>query len=92
MFGFGQYSGDNPVAAAINAVILLLVIAIFIRAILSWFSIDPRNPLIEALTAVTEPILEPIRRFMPNLGIDLSPMIAIIVLEVIARAITSQLG
>ena len=92
MFGLGQYSGSNPVAYALNAVITLLIIAIFVRAILSWFSIDPRNPLIQALTAITEPILEPIRRFMPHLGIDLSPMIAIIVLEVIARAITTQLG
>lgn len=92
MFGLGTYSGTNPVAYALSLLITLLIIAIFVRAILSWFNMDPRNPLIEALNAVTEPILEPIRRFMPHLGIDLSPMIAIILLSVIQSAISSKFG
>jgi YggT family protein len=91
MFGLPQ-GGDNPVSQAIAAIFSLLVIAIFIRAILSWFNMDPRNPLIQALNTITEPILEPIRRFMPNLGIDLSPLIAIIVLEVIANIVVGRLG
>jgi YggT family protein len=91
MFGVVQ-GGDNPVSQVIAGVFTLLIIAIFIRAILSWFSIDPRNPLIAALDAVTEPILEPIRRFMPRLGIDLSPLIAIIVLEVVANVVVTRLG
>jgi YggT family protein len=89
---FNSYSGSNPVAYAISVIFTLLIIAIFIRAILSWFSIDPRSPLIQALDAITEPILEPIRRFMPRLGIDLSPLIAIIVLEVVQSVVTSRLG
>ena len=92
MFGLGIQGGDNPVSQVIAGVFTLLIVAIFIRAILSWFSIDPRNPLIEALNAITEPILEPIRRFMPRLGIDLSPLIAIIVLEVVAQVVVSRLG
>ncbi|MBF6600489.1 MAG: YggT family protein [Dehalococcoidia bacterium] len=91
MFGLPQ-GGDSPLSQAIAAVFWVLIAAIFIRALLSWFSIDPRNPLIEALNAVTEPILEPIRRFMPNLGLDLSPLIAIIVLEVVANIVVSRLG
>jgi YggT family protein len=91
VFGVVQ-GGSNPVSQVIAGVFTLLIIAIFIRAILSWFSIDPRNPLIAALDAVTEPILEPIRRFMPRLGIDLSPLIAIIVLEVVARFAVNSLG
>lgn len=89
---FNSYSGSNPVAYVISVIFTLLIIAIFIRAILSWFSIDPRSPLIRALDAITEPILEPIRRFMPRLGIDLSPLIAIIVLEVVQSVVTSRLG
>ena len=92
MFGFNSYSGSNPVAYAVSVIFTLLIIAIFVRAILSWFNLDPRNPLIQALDAVTEPILEPIRRFMPRLGIDLSPLIAIIVLEVVQNVVTSRLG
>lgn len=71
----------------------ILVIAIFIRAILSWFQMDPRNPLIQALDSVTEPILEPIRRIMPRLGmIDLSPLIAILLLVFISNGLQQFLG
>ncbi len=91
MFGLPQ-GGSTPLSQAVAAIFWILIAAIFIRALLSWFSIDPRNPLIEALNAITEPILEPIRRFMPNLGLDLSPLIAIIVLEVIANIVVGRLG
>jgi YggT family protein len=63
-----------------------LVILIFIRAILSWFpNIDPRNPLVDLLYQVTEPILSPIRSLMPRMMIDFSPMIAGFVLLFIAQ-------
>lgn len=54
---------------------------------------DPRSPLIQALNQITEPILEPIRRIMPRLGmIDLSPLIAILLLQFLSAALQSQLG
>ena len=51
---------------------------IFIRAVISWFSPDPYNPLVQFLNRITEPILSPIRRMIPmfSIGIDLSPIIA----------------
>ena len=45
--------------------LIFLVIAIIARALLSWFNMDPRSPLIQALNQITEPILDPIRRIMP---------------------------
>ncbi|HZP57495.1 MAG TPA: YggT family protein [Dehalococcoidia bacterium] len=92
MFGFGQDTGSTAVSQVVSLFISILVIAIFIRAILSWFNLDPRSPLIVALNQITEPILEPIRRFMPRLGIDLSPMIAIILLEFVQAAVVRQFG
>ncbi len=60
--------------------------AIFIRIILSWVGMDPENPVVVFLHEITEPILAPIRRFMPRMGmLDLSPMVAIILLHLIAR-------
>ena len=45
---------------------------------------DPRNPVVVFLHDITEPILAPIRQFMPRLGmLDLSPMVAIILLNLI---------
>lgn len=59
----------------------LFVFAIFIRSILSWFPISPYNPIKVALDQLTEPVLGPIRRYMPRFGmLDLSPMITIIVI------------
>ena len=48
---------------------------IIIRALLSWVSPDPYNPIVQILYRLTEPVLAPIRYRMPDFGgIDLSPM------------------
>ncbi|HEX77427.1 MAG TPA: YggT family protein [Dehalococcoidia bacterium] len=61
-----------------------LVAAIIARAILSWFPISPRNPLVLFLYNITEPILAPLRRIIPRLGVlDITPLVAVIVLWVI---------
>ncbi len=53
---------------------------IIIRALVSWVSPDPYNPIVRALYLLTEPVLRPVRRIMPTrgLGIDLSPIIVIL--------------
>jgi YggT family protein len=70
----------------------ILSIAIFLRAILSWFIHDPRNPLVELLDQVTEPILAPLRRVVPRIGmVDITPLVAIILLQFLAQAIAQSL-
>jgi YggT family protein len=72
--------------------IQVLSAAIFFRAILSWFALDARNPLIEVLDQITEPILAPLRRIVPRLGmIDITPLVAIILLQVLAQAVSKSL-
>ena len=69
------------------------MVAIFIRIIISWTGMDPRNPVVVFLHDITEPILSPIRQFMPRLGmLDFSPMVAIILLSLIARFVTKLLS
>jgi len=59
----------------------VLIFIIFIRAILSWFAISPYNPIVVFLDRITEPILAPLRRIIPRLGmVDITPMVAIIIL------------
>lgn len=61
------------------------LIAIFARIILSWFPISPDSPfasIFSFLYAITEPVLGPIRRLLPpmgmgGMGLDLSPIIVI---------------
>ncbi|HEX75808.1 MAG TPA: YggT family protein [Dehalococcoidia bacterium] len=62
----------------------VLTFAIVLRAILSWFPIKPYNPVIIVLNQITEPTLAPIRRLIPRAGmLDLSPLIAILALQLI---------
>ena len=53
---------------------------IIIRALISWVSPDPYNPIVRFLYTVTEPLLAPFRRILPiyTIGIDLSPVFALI--------------
>jgi YggT family protein len=53
---------------------------IIARAVLSWVNPDPFNPVVRFLHRVTEPVLRPIRRRMPmmGMGLDLSPMLVIL--------------
>ena len=63
----------------INLILSLLVLAIFIRALLSWFYPVGKDPWTRLLVNVTEPILAPIRsvlaRIMP-IPMDFSPIVA----------------
>jgi YggT family protein len=79
------------IAQIIQATVLVLTIAIIGRALLSWFpNVNPANPAVEFLVTITEPILAPIRSIMPRMGfIDLTPMIAIILLQVIGQILIS---
>ncbi len=67
----------------------LMGILIFARAILSWFPIDRDGPIVRALEDVTDPVLVPLRRVIPPLGmIDITPMIAFFLLMVIGGALS----
>ena len=64
--------------------VMIVSLAIIGRAILSWFIRDPSNPFMRLLIDVTEPILGPIRRSLPQSWvIDLSPLIAILAIQVL---------
>jgi YggT family protein len=76
----------------VQILVLILQIAIIGRAVLSWFSVDPRSPLVSVLYEITEPILAPLRRVVPRIGmIDITPMVAIFALYIIQRVIAGGL-
>lgn len=63
----------------------VMAVAVVIRSLLSWFPVDPNNFLVVFLVTITEPILSPLRRIIPRLDmIDLSPMVAILLLMLIS--------
>jgi len=70
----------------------ILALIIFIRAILSWLDLPPNNRLITVLDQITEPILAPLRRIVPRVGMfDTTPFIAILLLQLISLLV-SRLG
>lgn len=73
----------------INLLAYALWAAILARVIISWLPIgedSPFMPLVRMVYQITEPILAPIRSVLPNMGmLDLSPMIAIILMLVLQR-------
>jgi YggT family protein len=55
----------------------ILTWAVIARSLMSWFPVDQSSPLVQMLHRVTDPIIEPIRRVMPQNGmIDFSPLVA----------------
>lgn len=76
----------------INLLVELLTLLVIIQAVLSWF-LSPYHPLRQALDRIVEPLLAPIRRVVPPLGtIDVSPIVFIIVVQVLASILTHLLA
>ena len=74
----------------INILFYALWAAILGRVIISWINLSPDNPIVIVLYGITEPILAPIRRVLPSMGmLDLSPMVALIVMMIIQRVLLS---
>jgi YggT family protein len=78
MFVMGNFLG--AVARLLDLVLWAYMWLIIIRALLSWVNPDLWNPIVQFINRVTEPILAPIRRRVPSwrMGIDLSPLVAIL--------------
>jgi YggT family protein len=79
----------------ISVLSTVLYIALLARVLSSWFNVGPTSPfypILRMIHQVTEPILAPIRQVLPKMGmLDFSPMVAIILLTVIRRMISSFL-
>lgn len=69
----------NGVAVILSWLMTIYIWIVIIRALLSWVSPDPYNPIVQILYRLTEPVLAPIRYRMPNPGgVDLSPIVVIL--------------
>ena len=74
--------------AFINVVAQALVLGIFVRVIMSWVPIRLPLGLNDLVWNVTEPVLAPIRRYMPIAGgMDFSPFIALLLIQIITSII-----
>jgi YggT family protein len=69
----------------VSLAIVIYIYLIVARAIISWVSPDPYNPIVRFLYRATEPVLQPVRERLPTsqMGIDFSPMVVILGLYVL---------
>ncbi len=70
--------------------------AIIVRVLFSWFAMGggagSGGPVLRLLDDVTEPILAPLRRVIPTLGmIDITPIVAIVLINFVTTLILSQI-
>ncbi len=76
----------------IELVYWVLTIAILARVLLSWVRMDRYPAVVRLVVQITEPILAPIRRLLPaTAGLDFSPVIAIVALDILRRLLVSVL-
>lgn len=80
------------VLQVINLYMIVLVVYCVLTLLVSFNVINARQPFVNMLLrfgyAVTEPVLAPVRRLLPNMGgIDLSPIVVILLLGFLARLI-----
>ncbi|MCC7447403.1 MAG: YggT family protein [Anaerolineae bacterium] len=69
----------STLAEIIRIAFSLFELLILARILISWFPIDPYNPIVQFLHQATEPILAPVRRRLPQMGMfDFSPMVVLI--------------
>lgn len=86
----------NFLSAAAQILSILLTIVywlVLIRALISWVSPDPENPIVRFLHAATEPILEPIRHLVPTwkIGLDISPILAFLLIFFLQKFLVTTL-
>jgi YggT family protein len=75
----------------INLIAQLISLLVIVQVALSYF-VTPYHPVRQTIDRIMEPLLAPIRRMMPQTGmIDFSPLVLIILVQIIARLLVSLL-
>ena len=91
----------SPLLYLFNMIVELIVFVVIASAIASWLVafgvVNMRNhfvrTLVETLYRLTEPLLRPIRRVMPNLGgVDISPIALLVILYFVRYSVNYYLG
>ena len=90
MFIFGNLI--HAIAYILDTVLTLYMWIIIVSALISWVNPDPYNPIVRFLYSVTDPVLRPIRRKVGvSMGLDLSPMIVILLIMFIKHFLIASL-
>ena len=76
----------------IDTLFYLVDLALLLRVLFSWINPDPYNPFVRLIHQITEPILAPLRRAIPPIGgLDITPMVALLILDFVRRILLTLL-
>jgi YggT family protein len=82
----------SAIAFVLDKILDIYIYIIIGRAIISWVNADPYNPIVRFLIRATEPVLSRVRRILPAMGgVDLSPVVVILVIYFLKAFIVKSL-
>jgi YggT family protein len=61
---------------------------LLLRVLMSWIIRDPENRFYHFLYSITEPLLAPIRRILPSMGLDISPIVLFLALRLVSELLS----
>ena len=80
-------------AQLIYTIYIALTLLILARVLMSWVQVDPYSPLARTIYNLTEPILAPVRNLLPPMsGLDFSPLVVLIGIQIIGNILIQLLG
>ena len=80
-------------AALIKLLFTIYTMTIIAQAILSWIGPGTYHPIVNLLYMINEPVLRPVRRFIPPIsGLDLSPLITIVIIQLLIILVVSPIS
>ncbi|MBF8274290.1 MAG: hypothetical protein HW380_3395 [Magnetococcales bacterium] len=83
---------SGSLAVLLDFILSIFTWLILIRVLISWVNPDPYNPIVQFLIQATEPVLGPFRRWIPTVaGLDLSPIAALLTVQLAQRLIVGLL-
>lgn len=84
----------SAIATVVGALLNLYFWVVVVSALLTWVRPDPYNPIVRTLRTLTEPVYYRIRKILPFTyasGIDFSPIIVLLAIELVNRIIVASM-
>lgn len=84
---------QNALVFILRTLFDLYILTFALRLLLQWAAVDKRNPLVQFILRVTNPLVIPLRRLLPSIGrIDTATVVALVGLQFLATALVVRIG
>ncbi len=91
MFVLGYFL--QALSSVLHIIFMTATIVVIARAVLSWVSPDPYNPIVRIINQLSEPLLFMVRKYVPNIsGIDFSPLIVLLIIMFLDNFLVATLN